>query len=118
MYDTRTLAKVKEIFQAALDRTPEERSAFLLNACGGDVSQPQEVEALITSHEKDGSFIDSSAYDTAAEMLKSVQELKAGQTNGHYEFLSTLGEGGMGEVLLARDNWLGRKVALKFLPRW
>jgi hypothetical protein len=34
-------------------------------------------------------------------MLESVQELKAGQTIGHYEILSTLGKGGMGEVLLA-----------------
>ena len=42
--------------------------------------------------------------------------LSKGSRLGRYEIRSQIGEGGMGEVYLAQDTKLDRKVALKILP--
>ena len=111
--------KVKEIFQSAIQRAPGERSAFLASACGGDEALRSEVESLIASHEKSGEFIDSPAYEAAAEMIVDDKaELKPGQTIGTYEILSFISRGGMGEVYLAQDRRLSRKVALEDSSRF
>jgi eukaryotic-like serine/threonine-protein kinase len=109
--------KVKEIFEAVLERAPAERSAFLATACGDDKTLRGEVESLLAMHERDGSFIDSPAYQHAAGLLvQEPAELKPGQTIETYEIVSFISRGGMGEVYLAKDKRLGRRVALKLLP--
>ena len=41
--------------------------------------------------------------------------LQSGEKLSHYEIISAIGKGGMGEVFLAQDTKLDRKVAIKFL---
>jgi serine/threonine protein kinase len=111
--------QVKELFHASLERAPGERRAFLAQACAGDDALKGEVESLIKAHESEGSFIDSPAYEVAADWLAGGEDAPSlvGQQVGRYEILAELGAGGMGEVFLAEDTTLGRKIALKLLPR-
>lgn len=109
--------QIKEVFHLALEHEPGKRSSFLSKACDNDVALQKEVESLLAAHEKDGSFIDSPAYKGAFELLKDqLTELEPGQVVGSYEITSLIGRGGMGEVYLAEDKRLRRKVALKLLP--
>ena len=109
--------KVKEIFQAALNRAPAERAAFVSAASEGDDLVRREVESLMSSDGRSGTFLDAPAFEAAAEMIVDEKSgLKQGRTIGPFEILSFISRGGMGEVYLAHDPRLSRKVALKVLP--
>ncbi|HEV2880013.1 MAG TPA: protein kinase [Pyrinomonadaceae bacterium] len=116
--ETDRAEQVAELVESALERAPSEWGAFLAESCGGDHTLRAEVESLLRHQERARDFIESPAFQMAAELFDDGDgELQAGQTLDGYEIVKLLGEGGMGEVYLAREAELGREVALKLVKR-
>jgi len=103
--------KLKEVFQSVLDLSADERVAYLDEHCA-DKKVRVEVERLIASY--DSTYLEQPAVHAFSnDVLSNGSRL--GERIGHYTIVEKIGSGGMGEVYLAEDGKLGRRVAIKLI---
>jgi serine/threonine protein kinase/Flp pilus assembly protein TadD len=113
------------LFHLALDMPPDERVAFLDEACRGDLALCSRVQLLLTAHDNPGSFLVRPAVDLSNTEESPTRHGQEGRTEpvvgpgtqiGPYRLLRLIGEGGMGAVFMAEQQApVRRRVALKLI---
>jgi serine/threonine protein kinase len=101
--------RVRNLFDAAMERPAAERTAYLESSCEGDAALLGEVRELMAAHGAAETWIDRPALGASNRV--------EGRRIGPWEVLREIAAGGMGTVYLARraDGAFEKKAALKIL---
>jgi TolB-like protein/Tfp pilus assembly protein PilF/tRNA A-37 threonylcarbamoyl transferase component Bud32 len=115
--------QVEEIFQAALDLSPGERTRYVSEVCAEDTELKRDVEVLLLQYDSAGELLEEPIYgNTELNMLESLveeQDPMLGRRLGSYRIDREIGRGGMGAVYEASraDNEFNKRAAIKLVKR-
>jgi serine/threonine protein kinase/Flp pilus assembly protein TadD len=109
--------RLEDLFNQAVERDPKERPAFLDEACGTDFELRTEVESLLAHSNSVTNVLEKAVHEAAQSVVRSHPAgIAPGTYLDQYQVIEKVGSGGMGQVYLAQDLRLRRRVALKVLP--
>jgi serine/threonine protein kinase/tetratricopeptide (TPR) repeat protein len=115
------MLSAESIFRAALERTPEERAAFLDVACAGNADLKAQIEQMLANHPSQGDSLDPARQTTVPGLeqtgpYEGPAEVPGTILAGKYKLLERIGEGGMGSVWMADQlEPVKRRVAVKLI---
>jgi eukaryotic-like serine/threonine-protein kinase len=110
--------QVRNLYEAALEKDPVARQAFLKEACSGDEAMLKEIERLLIAHERTAGFIQTPIFEIAPfESEEHSIPRMEGRRIGAYQVLREIGRGGMGAVYLCSraDDVFHKQVAIKIV---
>jgi eukaryotic-like serine/threonine-protein kinase len=113
-------AKVKEIFNAALELPDADREVFVQSNCGADETLFFEVKSLLEAERDAKEFIEAPAFSALNQLMSDTQNpSRVGQIIGAYKLEREIGRGGMGAVYLGSraDAQFKKQVAVKLIKR-
>ena len=116
--------RIEALFDEALSLQPDERTAYLAEACS-DAGLRAHVERLLAADAQAGTFLDTPAHEAVSPLFHDLKNplqttdtgSLIGRRLGAYRLVDVLGQGGMGTVHLAEraDGQYEHRVALKLV---
>ena len=109
--------QIESVFNAAHEKTGEERARFLDEACSGDQALRREVESLLANEDLAASFLESDGSGAAPRPQHARVQFPRASGSGLTPLWTCSARAAWVKSIRAHDKRLDRHVAIKFLSR-